>query len=442
MRILTVLFLLITLFGRAQKNYSSLLDNYLKAQESVNEFSGVALIAKDNKIIYRKAFGSANKEWNAPNTLQTKFRIGSLTKQFTAAAVLQLAEGGKLSLDDKLSKYFPDFPKGDSVTVHMLLTHTSGIKSYTNMPKFMSIASLPYPKDSVIAFFKNEPFEFSPGTNWNYNNSGYFLLGYIIEKVSGESYSEYVLRNVIKKADLENTVVDRLDSILINRAQGYSKTSTGWRNADFITMEFPYSAGAIVSTVEDMYVWNKALYSGKIVSSAMLTKMTTPYSNKYGYGLGIDSMDTHKRIGHSGGIPGFISYDVYYPADNINIIVLSNNSSPSPAIANALAAILFNKNVLLPYKHLPVSMSSKELEKFVGKYQTSNNKYEVLLKDGKLYRRIEGAKDIELTPESDCKFFYADGSDRQLNFEFNPDHSVRTIQLINNGFVEQIKKAN
>ncbi len=229
MRILTVLFLLITLFGRAQKNYSSLLDNYMKAQESVNEFSGVALIAKDNKIIYRKAFGPANKEWNVPNTLQTKFRIGSLTKQFTAAAVLQLAEGGKLSLDDKLSKYFPDFPKGDSVTVHMLLTHTSGIKSYTNMPKFMSIASLPYPKDSVIAFFKNEPFEFSPGTNWNYNNSGYFLLGYIIEKVSGESYSEYVLRNVIKKADLENTVVDRLDSILINRAQGYSKTSTGWR---------------------------------------------------------------------------------------------------------------------------------------------------------------------------------------------------------------------
>ncbi len=213
-------------------------------------------------------------------------------------------------------------------------------------------------------------------------------------------------------------------------------------NANFITMEFPYSAGAIVSTVEDMYVWNKALYSGKIVSSAMLTKMTTPYMNKYGYGLGIDSMDTHKRIGHSGGIPGFISYDVYYPADNINIIVLSNNSSPSPAIANALAAILFNKNVLLPYKHLPVSISSKELEKFVGKYQTSNNKYEVLLKDGKLYRRIEGAKDIELTPESDRKFFYADGSDRQLNFEFNPDHSVRTIQLINNGFVEQIKKAN
>jgi len=272
MRTLSIFFLLASLVANAQKNYSSLLDNYMKAQANVNEFSGAVLVAKNDKIIYEKAFGLANREWNVPNTLQTKFRIGSLTKQFTAAAILQLAESGKLNLDDKLSKYFPDFPKGDSVTIHMLLNHTSGIKSYTNMPKFMSIATLPYPKDSVVAFFKNEPYEFSPGTKWNYNNSGYFLLGYIIEKVSGQSYSEFVLRNVIRKAGLENTAVDRLDSLLLNRAQGYSKTSTGWRNANYVSMEFPYSAGAIVSTIQDMYAWNKALYSGKIISPAMLTK--------------------------------------------------------------------------------------------------------------------------------------------------------------------------
>lgn len=443
MRILTILFLLITLFGNAQKNYSSLLDNYMKAQANLNDFSGAALIAKDNKIIYQKAFGAANKEWNVPNTLQTKFRIGSLTKQFTAAAVLQLAEAGKLNLDDRLSKYFPDFPKGDSVTIHMLLNHTSGIKSYTNMPKYISVATLPYSKDSVIAFFKNEPYEFSPGTKYNYNNSGYFLLGYIVEKVSGQSYSDFVSGNVIKKAGLQNTLVDRLDSILSNRAQGYSRTSSGWRNAPFIAMEFPYSAGALVSTLEDMHAWNKALYNGKIVSPAMLTKMTTPYLNKYGYALHIDSLDNHKRIGHGGAIPGFLSQDDYFPTDNIHIIVLSNNSSPSTNIANALAAILFDKNVILPYKHLPVNINSKDLEKFVGNYRGAiNNKYEVVLNDGKLYRRIEGSKDIELKPESNRKFFYADGSDRQLNFELNKDNSFRTVQLIINGTIEEMKKVN
>ena len=442
MRTLSIFFLLASLVANAQKNYSSLLDNYMKAQANVKEFSGAVLVAKNDKIIYEKAFGLANKEWNVPNTLQTKFRIGSLTKQFTAAAILQLAEAGKLNLDDKLSKYFPDFPKADSVTIHMLLNHTSGIKSYTNMPKFMSIATLPYPKDSVVAFFKNEPYEFSPGTKWNYNNSGYFLLGYIIEKVSGQSYSEFVLRNLIRKAGLENTAVDRLDSLLLNRAQGYSKTSTGWRNANYVSMELPYSAGAIVSTIQDMYAWNKALYSGKIISPAMLTKMTTPYMNKYGYGLGIDSLDKHKRIGHSGGIPGFLSYDGFFPIDNIHIIVISNNSSPATTIANTLAAILFDKNVVPPHKYIPVAMSSKDLEKFVGKYQTSTSLYEVVLKDGKLYRRIEDTKDIELKPESDRKFFYADGTDRQLNFEFNQDNSVRKVQLINNGVVEDIKKIN
>jgi len=196
----------------------------------------------------------------------------------------------------------------------------------------------------------------------------------------------------------------------------------------------------MVSTVEDMYAWNKALYSGKIVAPAMLTKMTTPYVNKYGYGLGIDSFDTHKRIGHGGAIPGFLCYDVYYPNNDIHIIVLSNNNSPSQVIANTLAAILFDKNVVSPYKHIPVTIDSKDLEKFVGKYQTASNKYEVALQDGKLYRKVEGTKDIELIPESNSKFFYADKTDRQLNFVLNKDNSIQSVQLILNGIVEEIKR--
>jgi CubicO group peptidase (beta-lactamase class C family) len=308
------------------------------------------------------------------------------------------------------------------------------------MPKFEAIYTLPYQKDSVVAFFKNEPYDFSPGTKWNYNNSGYFLLGYIIEKVSGQTYTDYILNNLVKKARLTNTSVDRLDSILTNRAMGYSRVPNGWRNAEYISMEFPYSAGAIVSTVEDLYRWNKALYSGKIISPALLTKMTTPYMNKYGYGLGVDTFETHKRIGHGGGIPGFVSYDVYYPMDNIHIVVLSNNESPSKGIARAIASILFDKEVVLPYKHKAVAIHSKDLERYVGKYQTSNGPREVVLKEGKLYLKAEGADDIELTPESNHKFFFADRSDAQLNFELNQNNSIRKVQLILEGFSETIKK--
>lgn len=442
MRVLFSFLLLLSLVSKAQKNYPSLIDQYLHAQAKVNDFSGAVLVAKNDKVIYEKAFGLANREWNIPNTVRTKFRIGSITKQFTAAAVLQLVESGKLHLEDKLSKYFPDFPNADSVTLHMLLTHTSGIKSYTSMAKFATVKTLPYEKDSVVAFFKSEPYEFSPGTKYNYNNSGYFLLGYIIEKVSGYTYSDYVYNNLVKKAGLQNTFVDKADSILMYRAEAYSRTKSGWRHADYISMEFPYSAGAIVSTVEDLYKWNKALHSGKIVSPGMLSKMTTPYMNKYGYGIAIDSFDNRKRIRHSGGISGFVSYDAYFPTEDMHIVVLSNNSSNSPAIANAISAMLFDKEIIFPYKHQAVKLDSTTLIKYVGKYQTGDGIYEVLLKDGKLYRKVEGSPDMELIPESPHKFFYADESDRQLNFVLNSNNDIRKVQLIVWGLVEELKKIN
>ena len=223
MKKIIVIIFLFPLAVFAQKNYDSLLDNYMQAQVAVYDFSGAVLVAQKGKVIYEKAFGMANREWNIPNTVQTKFRIASITKQFTAAAILQLAEQGKLTLDDKLSKYFPDFPKGDSVTIHMLLNHTSGIKDFFKIPTFTTtVEVLPYSKDSVVAFFKNQPYDFSPGSQFRYNNSAYFLLGCIIEKVSGQTYSTYLNQNLITKAGLQNTSVNELDSILANRASGYT----------------------------------------------------------------------------------------------------------------------------------------------------------------------------------------------------------------------------
>jgi CubicO group peptidase (beta-lactamase class C family) len=437
-RILIVL-LLLSFSVQAQKDYAKQIDEYLEGHEKIYEFSGAVLVAKKGEVIYKDAFGLANREWNVPNTVDTKFRIGSLTKQFTSAAILQLAEAGKLKLDDPLGKYILSFPKGDSVTIHMLLNHTSGIKSYTNMPKFGTVLTASLSKDSIINFFKNEPYEFSPGTKYNYNNSGYFLLGYIIEKVSGQSYSNYISQHLNAKATLTNTSLDVVDVILPKRASGYMKDFKGWKNAQYISMEFPYSAGAIVSTVEDLHHWNMALHKGKILSNEMYKKMTTPYLENYGYGLRIDSVDNHRRIGHSGGIPGFLSHNDYYPEQDIEVIVLSNNSSASTQIASGIGAIMFDKKVMAPVKHTETTIESSELSKYAGKYKSGIVSMEIILKNDKLYRRT-GYVDILLKPESKTKFFYGDGTDRQIIFDLDDKNAVTGASLINYGVVTELKK--
>lgn len=444
MKKVIVFIFLFPLAVSAQTNYGSLMDNYMQAQVKVNDFSGAVLVAQKGNIIYKKAFGMANREWNIPNTVNTKFRIGSVTKQFTAAAILQLAEQGKLTLEDKLSKYLPDFPKGDSVTLHMLLNHTSGIKSFTSMPAFSTVEALPYAKDSVVAFFKNQPYDFSPGSQYKYNNSAYFLLGYIIEKVSGQTYSTYINQNLIARAGLPNTSVNQLDSILANRAAGYTRTSTGWENAKFISMEFPFSAGAIVSTVEDLYKWQNALFSGKIVTPASFTKMTTPNLNNYGYGFWIDSFQHHRRIWHDGSIPGFQSYLVRYPEDEVSIALISNNEMYN-GIPDALAAIAFNLSVIPPYKRHETSIGSKTLERYAGgKYKDTYQEIDsFMVKEGKLYLNNIANNEtnvFELMPESETKFYVELYPDVQFEFEVNNAGKVIKAYRIDNGIKGEMKK--
>lgn len=440
MRKSILLLLLFPFAVSAQKSYTARVDDYMNGQIKINDFSGNVLVAQNGKVIYEKAFGLADRELNVKNNLESKFQIGSLTKQFTASAILQLAEAGKLKLNDTIGTYFPGFPKGDSVTIHMLQNHTSGIRNYTGIPEFWKIAATRLEKDSMVALIKRQPFDFSPGSKFNYSNSGYFLLGYIIAKASGESYSDYVLNKVVKKAGLENTFVNRWDSILTNRAKGYMKNKNEWQNAMYISMEGPYSAGAIISTVGDLYKWNTALFANKVISYASLNKMTTPYLQNYGYGLGIDTFQHHLRIGHGGGIPGFSSYLVHFPIDSIVVVVLSNSSSNSSAIANALAAILLGKPVINPYKHTETKIDSTILSRYIGKYVlASSDTLQIIKKNGKLYRRKLDS-DIELKPESNTKFFYADESDRQVEFKVDKSGKIITAFFINGGMKEEMKQ--
>jgi CubicO group peptidase (beta-lactamase class C family) len=434
-----LLLLLLPLSLAAQKNYSQELDKYMQAHTNAKGFSGTALVVKQNKVLLKKGYGMADREWNIPNTTDTKFRIGSITKQFTAACILQLAEEGKLGLTDKLTKYIPDFPKGDSVTIHMLLNHTSGIASYTSQPDFPKVFMLSLGRDSMISFFKNRPYNFSPGTKFLYNNSCYFLLGYIIEKVSGQSYNDYLRRHILDKLGMMNTGVDMLDSILPMRAHGYAKAKNKYVNAEFISLDWPFSAGRLFSTVDDMYKWDRALYGTSIISANSKQKMFTPGMSKYGYGIIIDSMENHYRTWHNGGIPGFVSNISRYVNDDVTVIVLSNDSYNADLVANGLASIVFDLPVELPYVHKEVKIDPALLDRYVGKYNAFLT-VEVIKKDGKLYRHRDGTPDIELKPESETKFFYDDDTDRQLEFEVDKTGKITKIWFINSGQRGEMKR--
>ncbi len=441
-----IILLLFPFAASAQKNTSKALEKYMQAQMNVKGFTGAVLVMQHDKVLLKKGYGPASREWNVANTADTKFRIGSITKQFTATCILQLAELGKLNLNDKLSKFFPDFPKGDSVTIHMLLNHTSGIADYTEQKEFENVATLSWPKDSMLSFFRNRPYTHSPGTKFKYSNSGYFLLGCIIEKVSGQSYASYLQKYIFDVLDMHNTGIDRLDSIIPMHANGYSKEKNTIKPAAIISMAWPFSAGVLYSTTEDLYKWDRSLYDTTLLSSASKQKMFTPGKGNYGYGMITDSLENHYRNWHNGGIPGFLTNISRYPNDDLCVIVLantdiqlSNTLSISDVVADGLASIVFGLPVETPYVHTEVSIDPSLLDRYVGKYNAFLT-LEVIKKDGKLYRHRNKAADIELKPESNTKFFYADDSDRQLEFEVDKEGKVTKIWFINNENRGEMKK--
>jgi CubicO group peptidase (beta-lactamase class C family) len=425
-----------------QDKYAAAIDQYLQAQVKTNECSGVVLVANNGHTMYEKAFGYANREWMIANNPQSKFEIGSLTKQFTAAAILHLVEQGKLRLDDKLSAFYPGYPKGDIITLHMLLNHTSGIVDFTALPRFAAVHTLPLSEDSVIALFKDQPLSFSPGTKWQYSNSGYFLLGCIIEKVSKMPYPAYLEENLIKKAGLKNTLVNRPDSVLANRANGYSRRGKDrWENAAYFAMELPFSAGAMISTAEDLFRWQTALYSGKIISMDMLTKMTTPYQSGYGYALRIDSVEHHLRFSHGGAIPGFTSFLGAIPSKGISIIVLTNDEGNADAIGDALSAALFGLPLELPYKPEERPIDTAILKRYVGRYklgETTN--FELIEKEGKLFLKPAGGSEMELKPESETKFFFARDNAQEFEFKVNAQGAITNYYFINKGSKMEVRR--
>ncbi|HKZ65048.1 MAG TPA: serine hydrolase, partial [Chitinophagaceae bacterium] len=288
------------------------------------EAPGIALlVARDGNVLYRKAFGRADIKNKIPATPDTKFRIGSVTKQFTAAAILKLQENNLLSVNDKLSKFIPDFPRGDEVTIHHLLTHTSGIRSYTSKDDFIGKVTKTILPDTLISSFKNDPYDFNPGERMLYNNSGYFLLGYIIGQVSGKPYDAYLKETFFDPLHMTNTGIHYAGIKLDNEAIGYARNNNQYDGAINWDMSWAGGAGAMYSTIDDLLKWNQALYGGKVLSETSMSQALTPVvlkngaqpSMKYGYGLSFNKYRGEDIISHGGGLHGFITQLAYYPKE-------------------------------------------------------------------------------------------------------------------------------
>ena len=302
-------------------------------------FMGAVLVARGDEVIFSQAYGSANLEWKVPNDTSTKFRIGSVTKQFTAALILLLEQDGKLSIQDLLSRHVENTPASwKDITLFHLLTHTSGIRNFTALPDYRLKQLQPGSPAEVLERLRDEPLDFVPGKEFRYSNSGYLMLGLVIERVSGRTYAEMLQDRIFTPHAMAGSGYDSNSAILAKRASGYAPSANGPQNAGYINMTVPHAAGAIYSTTADLHRWTRALFGGRVVSDDSLRKMTTPNLGNYAFGLTVREVDGRRVISHGGGINGFNAVLTYYPQAEITVVVLANINGNTPSqIATALA---------------------------------------------------------------------------------------------------------
>ncbi|GLR17310.1 serine hydrolase [Portibacter lacus] len=335
---------------------SHLLDLY----HDNDQFNGSVLVAEKGQVVYKGGKGMANMEWGIKNDADTKHRLGSITKQFTAMIVMQLMEEGKVKLDAPITTYIPNYPKvnGDQITLHHLLTHTSGIPNYTSFAGFFKNESRnTYSPEEFLVFFADSTLNFEPGSEFEYSNSGYFLLGYIIEQVAQDSYENELEKRIFDPLGMKDTGYDHHGTILKNRATGYEREGMKFVNSPYLDMSIPYAAGSLYSTAEDLYLWDRALYTEKLISAETKTLMygahADAWGGAYGYGWSIADRDGELEIGHGGGINGFNTLISRYPEQDQVVILLNNTGGANlSGITKGIKAILAGKDYDIPKKSL------------------------------------------------------------------------------------------
>lgn len=342
---------------RVTSGHAAKIQEVLSLANKYRLFNGTALVAENGKVVYKQGFGLANMEWGIPNTPDTKFRLGSITKQFTSMLTLQLVEQGKIKLDGKLSDYLPEYRAdiGQKVTIHHLLTHTSGIPSYTDQPGFFeNVSRNPYKVVDFVKKYASGDLQFEPGSKFVYNNSGYFLLGAIIERVTGKPYEQVLKENILDPVGMKNTGYDHYDTLIQKRAAGYSKTADGYTNAPYLDMSIPYAAGSLYSTVEDLFLWDQALYTDKLLSAKSKELMFKPFLQEYAYGWNVANASFKLNdqpvpiIRHGGGINGFSTIIVRLVNQRNLIVLLDNTAQNLGRLVDSITNILYDQPYNLP----------------------------------------------------------------------------------------------
>ena len=431
-------FFIISCAQAQEDNMAIKLDSLLAAKLPADGPGASILVARQGKIIYQNAIGKADIQLNVEMQPGMVFQLASITKQFTAIAILQLYESGKLKLKDSIQQYLPDYPSYEKpITIENLLTHTSGIPDYMQLNfSFPNLERLDFSPKELIDSFKYRPLQFTPGTAYRYSNSGYFLLGYIIQKITGLSYGDYIKKNILTPLDLSHTFLDEGNNIIPGGVQGYQIIDNKLLRADYWSPSIAYSAGVLLSNATDLFKWNEALKKYKLVKRETLEKAWTPFilSNgtvvNYGYGWSISTIDSSLCIYHSGAMNGFLTQESYYPAEDIYIVVLCNSQqAPRDEITAAISKIALGKNNIADFRP-----DDKLIATYLGTYQLTGTKRTIIIvkEKGMIAMKISGQQPVLIEFENDNRFHIMNVPDASGVFE-SANGKVQRLVINQNG---------
>lgn len=401
---------------RLVNRIDSLVDAYRVAHNAPGTSVGVV---RGSDTLVLKGFGLANVEDSVPATASTVYRIGSITKQFTAAGILRLVEQGKVQLDAPVSTYLPHFPRADGrVTIRQLLTHTSGLPNYTELPEFADLRRTDLADGQLVAFFGGRPLDFPPGTRWHYSNSGYYTLGLVLQQLGGVPYAVYLDQTILKPMGLEHTLYCSVEPLIPHRASGYSVTSNEIVNASYLSMHLPGAAGALCSTVGDLLHWQLALVGGRAVRPETYREMTTPATLRdgthptYGFALGVYALHGHAAVEHSGGINGFSADLAYYPADSLSVVVLMNSDGGDASLlARRIAELVMHTP---DEGGLDLAVDGSSAQRYVGTYTAQAGQPRIEQRGSRLV--LVEHDEHPLRFQGQDRFVTADDHDTQLRF--------------------------
>lgn len=393
-----VAFVLPVFVGPASAQTPERFNRVVQPYADAQMFMGSVLVAQEGKIIFSKSYGMADLEWNIPNSSTTRFNIASMTKQFTAASILLLEEHAKLRTDDRLKKFFPDAPPSwDNVTIYHLLTHTSGISNGAATYE-------PGPPGKLV--LHDAPLNFQPGEKWEYTNLGYIVLGYLVEKISGQTYEEFVRENIFKPLEMKDSGLMSFVRVIPRRAIGYWSGNNGIENADRPDPRYWFSSGSLYSSTEDLLRWEEGLFGGRLLSPASLRKMTTSFKGDYGCGLYIRRVNGRLIVEHDGNNIGFNTVMAYYPEKKLAIIVLANlNGTVTGEMTKALAAVAHGEVPPIPSVHKEITLPKGVLARYAGTYRFQKYSLMIVPEGNHLLVKFDNGFTLAVFPESETQFF-------------------------------------